>query len=59
LKKQHTTELPHKFEAGTPNIVGGIGLGVAVDYMNSIGIDKIESLRTRAVDSMQPSKLNK
>jgi cysteine desulfurase/selenocysteine lyase len=35
--------LPHKFEAGTPNIVGGIGLGVAVDYMNSIGIDKIEA----------------
>lgn len=35
--------LPHKFEAGTPNIVGGIGLGVAIDYMNSIGIDKIEA----------------
>ena len=35
--------LPHKFEAGTPNIVGGIALGVAVDYMNEIGIDLIQS----------------
>ena len=35
--------LPHKFEAGTPNIVGGIGLGVAIEYMNSIGIDKVEA----------------
>ena len=33
--------LPHKFEAGTPNIVGGIGLGVAVDYMQEVGIDLI------------------
>lgn len=35
--------LPHKFEAGTPNIVGGIGLGVAVDYMQEVGIDLIHS----------------
>lgn len=35
--------LPHKFEAGTPNIAGGIVLGVAVDYMNSIGFDAIQS----------------
>lgn len=35
-------ELPHKFEAGTPNIAGGIGLGVAIDYMNSIGFDNIQ-----------------
>ncbi len=42
FEKTTYNELPHKFEAGTPNIVGGIGLGIAVDYMNSIGIDKIE-----------------
>lgn len=42
FEKTTYNELPHKFEAGTPNIVGGIGLGVAVDYMNSICIDKIE-----------------
>ncbi|AJA68374.1 cysteine desulfurase [Myroides odoratimimus] len=33
--------LPHKFEAGTPNIAGGIVLGVALDYLNGIGFDKI------------------
>ncbi|GAA4109255.1 cysteine desulfurase [Aquimarina addita] len=33
--------LPHKFEAGTPNICGGIAFGVALDYMNSIGFEKI------------------
>ena len=33
--------LPHKFEAGTPNICGGIAFGAALDYMNSIGFDNI------------------
>lgn len=33
--------LPHKFEAGTPNICGGIAFGVAIDYMNSIGFEAI------------------
>ncbi|PQJ80171.1 aminotransferase class V-fold PLP-dependent enzyme [Polaribacter porphyrae] len=33
--------LPHKFEAGTPNICGGIAFGAAIDYMNSIGFDTI------------------
>jgi len=35
--------LPHKFEAGTPNICGGIAFGVAVEYMNSIGFDAISN----------------
>lgn len=35
--------LPHKFEAGTPNIAGGIVLGTAVDYMNSVGFDVIQA----------------
>lgn len=43
FEKTTYNELPHKFEAGTPNIVGGIGLGVAIDYINKIGLDKIES----------------
>jgi cysteine desulfurase/selenocysteine lyase len=34
-------DLPYKFEAGTPNIAGGIGLGAALDYVNQIGIDQI------------------
>ena len=33
--------LPHKFEAGTPNICGGIAFGTALDYMNNIGFDVI------------------
>ncbi len=33
--------LPHKFEAGTPNICGGIAFGAAIDYMNTIGFDNI------------------
>jgi cysteine desulfurase/selenocysteine lyase len=33
--------LPYKFEAGTPNITGGIGLGVAADYLSEIGLDRI------------------
>ena len=33
--------LPHKFEAGTPNIVGGIALGAAIDYMNDLGFELI------------------
>lgn len=34
--------LPHKFEAGTPNIAGGIVLGTAVDYLNSVGFENIQ-----------------
>ena len=34
--------LPHKFEAGTPNIAGVIGLGAAVDYIQELGIDSIK-----------------
>lgn len=33
--------LPHKFEAGTPNIAGGIAFAAALDYMNAIGFDRI------------------
>ena len=35
--------LPHKFEAGTPDIAGAIGLGAAIDYVNDIGLDAINS----------------
>lgn len=35
--------LPHKFEAGTPNIAGGIVLGTALDYLNSIGFEQIQA----------------
>jgi cysteine desulfurase/selenocysteine lyase len=43
FEKTTYNELPHKFEAGTPNIVGGIALAEAIRYINKIGIDKIEA----------------
>lgn len=42
FEKTTYADLPHKFEAGTPDIAGGIVLGIAVDYMNSIGFDNIQ-----------------
>jgi cysteine desulfurase/selenocysteine lyase len=42
FEKTTYAELPHKFEAGTPNIAGGIALGTAVDYMNEVGFDNIQ-----------------
>jgi cysteine desulfurase/selenocysteine lyase len=41
FEKTTYNELPYKFEAGTPHISGGIGLGAAIDYVNRIGIDAI------------------
>jgi cysteine desulfurase/selenocysteine lyase len=35
--------LPYKFEAGTPNISGAVGLGAAIDYLNTVGMHRIES----------------
>jgi cysteine desulfurase/selenocysteine lyase len=43
FEKTTYADLPHKFEAGTPNICGGIAFGTAMDYMNSIGFDEIEA----------------
>ncbi len=34
--------VPYKFEAGTPNVAGGIGLGAAIDYLNEVGLDRVE-----------------
>ena len=41
LEKSDFNTLPHKFEAGTPNIADTIGLGAAIDYLNSIGMERI------------------
>ena len=43
-------ELPHKFEAGTPNIAGGIGLGAAIDYVGAIGFDAIAGHETALLE---------
>ena len=42
FEKTTYADLPHKHEAGTPNISGVIAFGVALDYMNKIGFDKIK-----------------
>lgn len=41
LESATWADIPQKFEAGTPNILGAIGLGHAIDYLNSIGLDQI------------------
>src|SRR5579885_938069 len=42
FEKTVYNELPHKFEAGTPDISGAIGLGLAIDYLQGLGLDRIE-----------------
>ena len=41
FEKTTYADLPHKFEAGTPNIAGGIAFGAALDYMNTLGFSNI------------------
>lgn len=43
-------DVPYKFEAGTPNIEGAIGLGAAIDYVNKIGMSKIAAREKKLVD---------
>ena len=50
FEKTTYAELPNKFEAGTPNIVGAIGFGNALDYLNEVGFEKIESYETELLD---------
>ena len=48
--KTEYADLPHKFEAGTPNIAGVIGFSAAIDYMNSIGFNNIEVYEKELLD---------
>ena len=59
---EHTiyNDLPYKFEAGTPNIAGAIGLGAAIDYVQSVGYDSFAAYEdelldygTRALESIE------
>ena len=50
MKSSTWNEVPYKFEAGTPNIVQAVGLGAAVDYINSIGINEISSHEKNLTD---------
>ncbi len=50
FEKTTYADLPHKFEAGTPNICGGIAFGAALDYMNSIGFNAISKYENELLD---------
>ncbi|MEP1488939.1 MAG: cysteine desulfurase [Algibacter sp.] len=50
FEKTTYADLPHKFEAGTPNICGGIAFGAAIDYMNSIGFKSIATYENELLD---------
>jgi cysteine desulfurase/selenocysteine lyase len=60
FEKTHYNTLPYKFEAGTPDIAGVIGLGVAIDYLSEIGLDAITAyeheLLTYATDALSTIK---
>ena len=49
---EYTTydDLPFKFEAGTPNYIGAIGLGAALDYLTGIGLDNIKNYEKKLLD---------
>lgn len=47
-------ELPWKFEAGTPNIVGAIGLAAAIDYLNQIGMDRVREHEKELITYLWP-----
>jgi cysteine desulfurase/selenocysteine lyase len=57
FEKTTYAELPHKFEAGTPNVSGAIAFGFALDYLNKLGFDNIEkyesSLLKYATDQLK------
>ena len=50
FEKTTYAELPNKFEAGTPNIVGAIGFGEAIDYLNEIGFEKIQEYENELLE---------
>lgn len=50
-------ELPWKFEAGTPNIAGAIGLGAAISYLNDLGMENIAAHQQELVDYLLPKLL--
>lgn len=43
FEKTTYNSLPYKYEAGTPNIAGAVGLGAAIDYLNEVGMDRIHA----------------
>jgi len=58
FEKTTFNELPFKFEAGTTNYIGAIGLGLVLDYLNSIGIDTIISYEKELMQYGQEKLMN-
>ncbi|MGL2965461.1 aminotransferase class V-fold PLP-dependent enzyme [Flavobacterium sp. XGLA_31] len=58
FEKTTYADLPHKFEAGTPNIEGGIVLGTAIDYLNSIGFENIAAYEHELLEYATEKLLN-
>ena len=64
FEKTHYNVLPYKFEAGTPHIAGGIGLGAAIDYLQGLDWDRLSthehellSYATEALAEFKPARL--
>jgi cysteine desulfurase/selenocysteine lyase len=57
FEKTTYNELPHKFEAGTPNVAGAIGLGAAVDFLHAVGLPAIATHEAELL-SIASSKLS-
>ncbi|MGE5610939.1 MAG: SufS family cysteine desulfurase [Bacillota bacterium] len=50
FEKTTYAQLPNKFEAGTPNIAGAVGLGAAIDYLEAIGLERLASHERQLLD---------
>ena len=50
FEKTTYADLPHKFEAGTPNIAGGIAFGAALEYINQIGLENIAAYENELLE---------
>jgi cysteine desulfurase/selenocysteine lyase len=50
LERSTWNEIPHRFEAGTPNIAGVVGLGAAVGYLTALGMDRVREHEVELVD---------
>ena len=50
FEKTTYNTVPHKFEAGTPNIAGSIGLGAAIDYLNRLGLQKVTTYESELLE---------
>ena len=58
FEESHWKEIPYKFEPGTPNISGAVGLAAGIDYLSKIGLEKIQAYEQALVDYVLPQLLN-